>query len=69
MSPTRSHTPKPNTETLQTKRVAAPLAAALATEPPGSRVGEEAEDLQELHQALTHQIPPCVCASRNWAMH
>ncbi|WP_247155980.1 hypothetical protein, partial [Escherichia coli] len=52
VSPTRSHTPKPNTETLQTKRV-----------------GEEAEDLQELHQALTHQISPCVCASRNWAMH
>ena len=31
-SPIRSHTSKPNTETLQTKRVAAPLAAAPATE-------------------------------------
>ncbi|WP_213044728.1 hypothetical protein, partial [Escherichia coli] len=48
-SPTRSHTPKPNTETLQTKRVVAPLAAALATEPSGSRVGEEAEDNRKSH--------------------
>ena len=37
-------------------REVAPLAAAPATEPPGSRVGEEAEGNLYWHSALTHEI-------------